>query len=46
MRGWRVTRPLFDALLPVEVRDPPAELAALDRLLADCGGTVPALVFG
>jgi hypothetical protein len=25
---------LFDALLPVEIREPPAELAALDRLLA------------
>ena len=26
---------LFDELLPVEVRELPAELAALDRLLAD-----------
>jgi hypothetical protein len=26
---------LFDGLLPVEVREPPEELAVLDRLLAD-----------
>jgi transposase, IS5 family len=32
---------LFDELLPVEVRELPAELATLDRLLADPGLLVP-----
>ena len=40
-----MTRSLFDALLPVEVREPPAELAALDRFWP-CGGTVPAWCSG
>jgi hypothetical protein len=32
---------LFDELLPVEVREVPAELAVLDRLLADPRGLAP-----
>ena len=32
---------LFDEVLPVEVRELPADLAALDRLLADPGLLAP-----